>query len=205
MAINGRLSRWDDSRGFGFIAPDTGGDEVFVHIKAFPAGPRPAGGERLRFAVETAADGRRRAVSVRRRSTGLAGRMRGSVALLPIPLLPIPLFAALFAGLALAGRVPGRWALLYLIASAVCFALYAIDKSAAVAGRRRTPERTLHLCALLGGWPGALLAQHALRHKSVKAGFRAVFRVTVAANLAALFWLASPAGQRWLHGLPLAL
>lgn len=200
MAIDGRLSRWDDSRGFGFIAPDTGGDEVFVHIKAFPAGPRPALGERLRFAVETAADGRRRAVRVRRRSAGLAGGMRERSAL-----LPIPLFAALFAGLALAGRVPGRWALLYLVASAICFALYALDKSAAVAGRRRTPERTLHFWALVGGWPGALLAQHALRHKSVKAGFRAVFRVTVAANLGGLCWLASPAGQRWLHGLPLAL
>lgn len=199
MAIEGRLSRWDDSRGFGFIAPDGGGDEVFVHIKAFPAAPRPAVGERLRFAVETAADGRRRAVHVRRRSAGLAGWMRGRSAL-----LPIPLFMALFAGLALAGRVPGRWALLYLIASAVCFALYALDKSAAVAGRRRTPERTLHLWALVGGWPGALLAQHALRHKSVKAGFRAVFWVTVGANLAGLWWLASPAGQRWLHGLPLA-
>lgn len=200
MTMDGRLRRWDDARGFGFIAPDGGGDEVFVHISVFPAGRRPQIGERLRFAVETAADGRRRAVRVRRRSAGLAGGMRERSAL-----LPIPLFAALFAGLALAGRVPGRWALLYLVASAICFALYALDKSAAVAGRRRTPERTLHFWALVGGWPGALLAQHALRHKSVKAGFRAVFRVTVAANLGGLCWLASPAGQRWLHGLPLAL
>ena len=199
MTMDGRLRRWDDARGFGFIAPDGGGDEVFVHISAFPAGRRPQIGERLRFAVETAADGRRRAVRVRRPSAGLTDRLRGRSAL-----LPIPLFALLFAGLALAGRVHGRWALAYLVASAICFALYAIDKSAAVAGRRRTPERTLHFWALVGGWPGALLAQHALRHKSVKAGFRAVFRVTVGANLAGLWWLASPAGLRWLYGLPLA-
>ena len=200
MTMDGRLRRWDDARGFGFIAPDGGGDEVFVHISVFPAGRRPQIGERLRFAVETAADGRRRAVRVSRPAAGLIERLRGRAAL-----LPIPLFAALFAGLVQAGRVPARWALVYLIASAICYVLYAIDKSAAVAGRRRTPERTLHFWALVGGWPGALLAQHALRHKSVKAGFRAVFRVTVAANLAGLWWLASPAGQRWLHGLPLAL
>lgn len=99
MTMDGRLRRWDDARGFGFIAPDGGGDEVFVHISAFPAGRRPQIGERLRFAVETAADGRRRAVRVRRPSAGLTDWLRGRSAL-----LPIPLFALLFAGLALAGR-----------------------------------------------------------------------------------------------------
>ena len=37
MRIKGILRSWNDERGFGFIAPIQGGQEVFVHIKAFGA------------------------------------------------------------------------------------------------------------------------------------------------------------------------
>ena len=63
------------------------------------------------------------------------------------------------------------------------FLAYALDKSAAINGRRRTPEKTLHLLGLAGGWPGALLAQQLLRHKCSKGSFVAVFWITVAANV----------------------
>lgn len=87
--------------------------------------------------------------------------------------------------------------LAYLAMSVIAYATYARDKSAARAGRRRTPEKTLHLMALLGGWPGALLAQRRLRHKSSKTEFLVVFWLTVVINLAALAWLlvASPAAS----------
>ena len=77
------------------------------------------------------------------------------------------------------------FAWLYLGASALCFALYARDKAAARAGRRRTPERTLLLLGLACGWPGALLAQRCLRHKSSKVAFLRKFWGTVALNVAA--------------------
>jgi uncharacterized membrane protein YsdA (DUF1294 family) len=80
----------------------------------------------------------------------------------------------------------------YVIASAAAFAAYGADKSAARHGRWRTPESTLHLLALLGGWPGALIAQKVFRHKSRKASFRAAFLFTVAVNCAALFWYLRP-------------
>ena len=79
----------------------------------------------------------------------------------------------------------------YLVASVVAFAVYAADKSAARAGRRRTPENTLILLGLVGGWPGALVAQRTLRHKTRKTGFLAAFWLSVALNvavLAALVW-----------------
>ena len=80
-------------------------------------------------------------------------------------------------------------ALLYLGASVFTFAAYARDKTAARRGDWRTRESTLHLLALAGGWPGALLAQQVLRHKSVKAGFRAVFWSTVVLNVAGFLFL----------------
>jgi uncharacterized membrane protein YsdA (DUF1294 family) len=77
-------------------------------------------------------------------------------------------------------------AALYAVASVACFIAYALDKSAARQGRRRTPERTLLLLGLAGGWPGALAAQQLLRHKSSKTSFLAKFWFTVILNLALL-------------------
>jgi uncharacterized membrane protein YsdA (DUF1294 family) len=71
----------------------------------------------------------------------------------------------------------------YTVVSLLTFAVYAIDKSAARRGTWRTAERTLHWLALVGGWPGALLAQQWLRHKSSKPKFRVVFWITVALNV----------------------
>ncbi len=36
MRIEGTLKKWNDERGFGFIQPTHGGQEVFVHISSFP-------------------------------------------------------------------------------------------------------------------------------------------------------------------------
>jgi uncharacterized membrane protein YsdA (DUF1294 family) len=90
-------------------------------------------------------------------------------------------------------------AALYAVASAVCFIAYALDKSAARQGRRRTPERTLLLLGLAGGWPGGLAAQQLLRHKSAKTSFLAKFWLTVIVNLSVL--LALQAGWVSLGGL----
>jgi uncharacterized membrane protein YsdA (DUF1294 family) len=79
----------------------------------------------------------------------------------------------------------------YLAMSAVSFVLYWVDKAAAGRGGQRTPEGTLHLVGLLGGWPGALVAQQVFRHKTVKRSFQVVFWITVALNLAGLWWLIS--------------
>ena len=65
MRIEGRLTRWNDERGFGFITPAAGGEAVFAHIAAFPDdGRRPAVGERVVFEIEMGADGKQRAVNV---------------------------------------------------------------------------------------------------------------------------------------------
>ena len=103
------------------------------------------------------------------------------------------LFVALLGALAAAGDLPLAVPLLYGAASATAFLLYRIDKTAAVAGARRTPEDVLLAVGLLGGWPGALVAQQVLRHKSRKTGFLVWFWITVALNCAALAWFWSRA------------
>ncbi len=110
---------------------------------------------------------------------------------------PLVLAAGFVAALALAslnGRAPLSVVGLYAAASLVAFIAYAQDKSAAQNNARRTPENTLHLLALAGGWPGALLAQRKFRHKTQKASFRAVFWLTVIFNCGALGWLLAAPG-----------
>jgi uncharacterized membrane protein YsdA (DUF1294 family) len=72
----------------------------------------------------------------------------------------------------------------YFWLSLLTFIVYALDKWAAVNGNWRTPERTLHILGVAGGWPGALIAQQFLRHKCSKPSFMVVFWVTVALNVA---------------------
>lgn len=59
--------------------------------------------------------------------------------------------------------------------SGFAFLAYRSDKRSAEAGEWRVPESTLHFMALIGGWPGAFLAQRAFRHKTAKASFQVVF------------------------------
>lgn len=65
--VHGTLLKWNDERGFGFIALPHGGPELFVHISAFPRdGTRPAIGELISFEIASASDGKQRATGVQR-------------------------------------------------------------------------------------------------------------------------------------------
>lgn len=104
------------------------------------------------------------------------------------------LFFAFVGACALAGKLPLAVVGLYAVASLLAFAVYAWDKAAAQGGRWRTQERTLHMIALFGGWPGALVAQRVLRHKSSKASFQVTFWATVLINCGVLGWLLTARG-----------
>lgn len=71
-----------------------------------------------------------------------------------------------------------------LVMSLVCFVAYGWDKRRAANGGRRVPEQTLHIMALLGGWPGALLGQRHFRHKTKKLSFLIVFCCVVVLHVA---------------------
>ncbi len=86
--------------------------------------------------------------------------------------------------------ITGRMVIfIYASASIVTLGVYALDKLAAQRGGRRIRERTLHLLALAGGWPGGLAGQLLLRHKFSKPSFLIGFWLTVLANGAMLLYL----------------
>lgn len=61
MRSEGTLVKWDAQRGFGFIAPKPGGEDLFVHISAFSAGEaEPVEGEVLTFEIVVDSDARKR-------------------------------------------------------------------------------------------------------------------------------------------------
>lgn len=97
------------------------------------------------------------------------------------------------------GYTPLALSTFFITSSIIAYVLYARDKSAAVAGAWRVSEKTLHIVAVLFGWPGALMAQYRLRHKTKKKSFRAVFWCTVLINLAGVAWLHCPVGNKQLR------
>ena len=139
-----------------------------------------------------------------RTATGLKGAVTQVMLLslvLEVLAIASPFFLQLVVDRVVVGRDRDLLAVLglYVVASVVAFLAYGHDKSAAVRNAWRVQERTLHLFALLGGWPGALAAQRLFRHKSSKASFQSTYWITVVLNCAALGWLLSPYGAQTLQ------
>lgn len=67
------------------------------------------------------------------------------------------------------------YGILLAVVSPICFVAYGLDKRRARRGKRRIPEKTLHLLELCGGWPGGFAGQQAFRHKTRKISYQIVF------------------------------
>jgi uncharacterized membrane protein YsdA (DUF1294 family)/cold shock CspA family protein len=190
MRYVGRIIDWNDAKGFGFVEPNGGGDRAFVHIKAFERhGRRPVTGELIAYTVQRDAKGRLNASTIRFAGAG-AGAKRETTLRSRFPRKTIAGLAlvALLAGWLL-HKLPIELVFVYVVMSGIAIFLYAFDKSAALRGGWRTQETTLHAVALVGGWPGALLAQDLFRHKSRKVEFQVVFWITVVLNVGAVAWV----------------
>ena len=202
MRFEGSIKTWNDVRGFGFIEPTQGGQEVFVHVKAFAQrSGRPQVGQQVTFEVELNRDGKKRAKAVQPVRAARPVRVRrpaGSAQWGTATYFAIPAFAIVYLAAAMLWRVPNWVGLIYLGASIVCAIAYYRDKGAAVSGQWRVTESTLLSLGLLGGWPGAIVAQQVLRHKSSKASFRSAFWATVVLNVVAFVLLSSPLRSRVL-------
>lgn len=206
MRYQGKITDWKDDKGFGFVTPNGGGPRVFVHIKSFSNRQRrPVGSELVTY--ELTADERGRPQGVNVAYIGDRSSSRPTVA--PGPGVGALLFAAVFlvfvAGAVAMGKLPFIVLLAYVMASCVAYLAYLFDKAASLKGQWRTSESTLHMFSLVGGWPGAMLAQRTLRHKTQKQSFQVMYWATVMLNCAFLGWLLSPTGARAVKsvmGLP---
>lgn len=113
--------------------------------------------------------------------------------------LPVVLFSPFLVLSFYYGYTPLLLMVLFLVLSLMTFVAYYKDKAAACSGAWRTPESTLHLLGLLCGWPGAIIAQQTLRHKTQKKRFRVVFWLTVMVNVTGFVWLHTSEGGRMLR------
>lgn len=182
-----------------FHLPNGRGDRVFVHIKGFDnRGHRPAVGDVISYSTSTDARGRPYAEGVA--IAGVKLPKKPSSSKLASHVIAVG-FLLIVGGAVLVSAIPLPILLIYLVVSVATFGAYAFDKSAAERGAWRTSESTLHLLALVGGWPGALVAQTRLRHKSRKQPFRAVFWTTVVLNCGAFVWFLTPSGATAMNSI----
>ncbi|HSH98823.1 MAG: DUF1294 domain-containing protein [Methylophilaceae bacterium] len=201
MRIQGKVTNWNDDKGFGFVYPNGGGQKAFVHIKAFSRSSyRPEDGDLISYELSTDDKGRYFAKDVR--FVGENAKLTRPYKLKPFGAIFVSIFFVSLAAVTMARHLPLTLIGLYLVTSLVTYVVYAIDKSAAQDGRRRTPESTLHLLSFVGGWPGALLAQKRLHHKSRKVQFQVGYWFTVLANCGGLGWmLTTKAGSDFLGSI----
>lgn len=202
MRLQGKVFNWNDDKGFGFVEPNGGGERAFVHIKAFKSrSRRPVNGEVIVYELVRENNNRYKAENIKFARSNIQSKANSSSL--------AGVFAVVFCfgllGSVLSGKLPVMVVGLYAVMSVIAFIAYALDKSAAQRGRWRTKESTLHLFSLMGGWPGALLAQSKLRHKSSKQEFKSVYWVTVFLNLGGLVWLHTANGARFLNNLVVPL
>lgn len=164
----GVLDEWNHARGYGFITNDRRDVRLYLHVTELVGGMiPPLPGDRITFLLDTDEQGRSEAVKAinQRRVDRLS---LSQVAILFL-LLGLPVTALIYG---VPPVVNLTLAYLTIIFSTISYLLYSNDKEFAEAGRWRVSELKLHLFELIGGWPGAFVAQRRLRHKVTKTAYQ---------------------------------
>ena len=188
----GTIKHWNDEKGYGFITPDNGEKEIFLHIKAFKKrSHRPEVDQVVSYDTAASEKGRLRAINVQ--FVEIESSSSNSTKFTILSFCAVSYVIGISVGVYL-GKLPNFSIPLYLGVSLITFLAYGIDKSKAKRGGWRTKESTLHLLSVLGGWSGAILAQQKFNHKTTKVSFRFEFWFTVILNCVGFFWFTSFGG-----------
>jgi len=132
MRRQGKITKWKEDQGFGFITPRGGGEQVFVHMKSFSnRHRRPIGNEIVTYEVTSDDKGRLRAERVEYIGDTSTIPTEGGPILLAIP----GVFLIFVTALVVLGQMPVLVLVVYLVASTVVIAIGC--RRAPVASRRR--------------------------------------------------------------------
>ncbi|MUL10415.1 DUF1294 domain-containing protein [Aliivibrio fischeri] len=190
--MKGRVVEWNDSKGYGFISALNGELKVFLHISTLKnKNRRPKVGDEVSFDINEEIKGRFNANNV---SIVGANTIPSTIMFSVIYLVLASVALVMFNG-------EKMLLVLYLGMSLLTYVMYAVDKNAAKKGNWRTPENTLHVLSLLGGWPGALFAQNQFRHKSKKQPFKTILWITIFVNIGAFAWTFTASGTMFVQNI----
>jgi uncharacterized membrane protein YsdA (DUF1294 family)/cold shock CspA family protein len=182
---SGKLIKWKDNRGFGFIQPVDRSQKVFLHISEPKDATRcPQENDTIYYHLTVNPNSKVRAynafiLGARNNSPSLNNRAKRPnnrvSSFLIVEVLCLSFLPSI-------GSIHFTWTtrnplplFLYPFMSLLTYALYAHDKSRAKQNIWRIPEQTLHLCEIIGGWLGGFIAQRILRHKNQKNSYQIVF------------------------------
>ena len=206
----GKIIKWDDNKGFGFILPADSQKNIFVHIKSFTdRNVRPVENQTVTYTVQNNKNGKYSAISVSRSTDNpirsstninnvkniIPKRKRSNINNIPLDeksthsvpmfyiLVVLGFMVFLFHFSILEDKLPPFIILVYLIMGILTYYKYSEDKSQAIDNERRTSEKSLLTLAFFGGWIGALIAQHKFHHKVKKTSFQISFWTTVFFNI----------------------
>jgi len=190
----GKLVLWRDDKGFGFVRPETGDKDFFIHITAFrrSVNRRPQVGDIIHYTTDTQAPEQRRISHAeiegvdysRPRTTPWKSATGMNVVFLKA-FASLPFLLSFYLLWKTANPIP---LVLYVLMSILTILYYGVDKKHSLIDRWRIPEVYLHCFELMGGWPGALLAQNEFHHKTKKSGYQRIFWAIV--MLHGLAWFA---------------
>lgn len=177
----GHLVLWNNDKGFGFVRPESGEKDYFVHISAFRKGMsrRPEVGDVIVYSEDRKSPEQRRIV--RAEVEGMPYEQPASAVERAEPawikhavtvVVSVPFLLSMFVLWRTRNPLPFGS---YTFLSVLAILIYGLDKKQALRERWRIPEFNLHVLEFLGGWPGALLAQRALRHKNKKSTYLRIF------------------------------
>ena len=192
MRYQGKITQWNDKRGFGFVTTNGTGDRYFFHISELQSSTlRPETGKGVTYEIANTHGKKPSALKVR--YTGVTpvrrpnqGRPWGWTpdAAIAGAQVVVPVW------LVVSGKLPATLLAVMGGMSLIAFVMYNIDKRRAERDDRRIPERNLQLVGLIGGWLGALSAQLLFRHKSSKPPYVHAFRLRGVLTIAAMLWAA---------------
>ncbi len=183
---------WNDTKGFGFIRSSQA-EDYFVHISNFKQSltRRPVVGDEIQFRAAEG-PGKKRVLLALIPSLLETGSKPGSpFALNPRQrswltnvLIITPLVLSGYLLLLAKNPIPF---FSYWMLSLLTMFLYGTDKANAATRKWRVPESYFHLLELMGGWPGALIAQNDFRHKTRASAYLWILRGIIAIHLMGWF------------------